>query len=698
MMTTVSEEGLPDGIPDDIGSPDDITDSNIFNGNISVTDADGDSLTVTLENPPADGAFKSGGVDIIWSGQGTSTLVGTAATDTIITISISDNGDYTVNLNGPIDHSIEDVEDIESFNVTVRASDGAQSSTGTLTVNIEDDSPVDISPDAAFLLNQISATFTGDLDIDDIIDNNVGADQPGSIQFSETLESITDTGLFSGALPISYDVSSDGLTLTGYTVTNPVSSGGVFTITLNPDATPGGDDQYTVTMNATVDGGAMNIDFNAGGYDFKGGNVNWAGFNTTSDDDSKDLLLTPIVAGTGDGTVNTNANEGGIDSNNVGSGQAMRVDFVTDLRGTPLSGKDFSTNQTQEFDGHYNVNGSSAMFTATSGSTIRIKTFDDDDSGILKTVGDGTQDSITAVGIAYGDDKGLISFDEWAAAAKNSDGEATITVNGHDFFVKFDPSGDAGTYEAVVSSVVEGSMISTYTSDGYNSIEYHHESDDSFDDTFKIGDFGTTVVDPGEPVEFEVPVEIIDADGDVASGTIDIFLLPEGSQDFSESLTGESATSTEEAPHIIGSDHTDTLSGDAQDNILYGGDGDDNLSGADGDDTLHGGAGDDTLTGGADDDTMTGGPGADTFKAGDGDDHITDYEKGVDDLNVSEVPGFDHLGNQIIESDEGTAKVVLYDDEAAEIGSITFDNVDFNDPDLDPTDLTTLLGDDDPEA
>jgi Ca2+-binding RTX toxin-like protein len=132
--------------------------------------------------------------------------------------------------------------------------------------------------------------------------------------------------------------------------------------------------------------------------------------------------------------------------------------------------------------------------------------------------------------------------------------------------------------------------------------------------------------------------------------------------------------------------------------------GDDTIDGGAGNDIIYGQAGADIIDGGAGNDILTGGPGTDTFKAGEGDDHITDYEIGIDNLNVSEVPGFDHLGdesgnplgNLIIESDEGTAKLLLFDSGNNKIGSVTFDNIDFDDPSIIPSDLTTLLGDDSP--
>ncbi len=55
--------------------------------------------------------------------------------------------------------------------------------------------------------------------------------------------------------------------------------------------------------------------------------------------------------------------------------------------------------------------------------------------------------------------------------------------------------------------------------------------------------------------------------------------------------------------NVDGSDAADTITGDANGNMLWGWDGADSLSGGDGNDTLNGGAGNDTLTGGNGTDT-----------------------------------------------------------------------------------------------
>ena len=78
--------------------------------------------------------------------------------------------------------------------------------------------------------------------------------------------------------------------------------------------------------------------------------------------------------------------------------------------------------------------------------------------------------------------------------------------------------------------------------------------------------------------------------------------------------------------HLEGSDHGDTLIGDAGDNVLAGGAGNDRLSGGAGDDTLYGYSdllfwrdGDDRLEGGAGADSLVGGQGDDTASYRDSD-------------------------------------------------------------------------------
>ncbi len=119
----------------------------------------------------------------------------------------------------------------------------------------------------------------------------------------------------------------------------------------------------------------------------------------------------------------------------------------------------------------------------------------------------------------------------------------------------------------------------------------------------------------------------------------------------------------------------DTISGGAGDDIIYG---------QEGNDIIDGGSGNDILVGGSGDDILTGGSGADTFNVGDGHDHITDYNKLVDGdkVDISHILDVETQDNQLAVVDNGgKAKLVIYDDAAHtnEIGSVTFDTIDFGD-------------------
>jgi hypothetical protein len=115
--------------------------------------------------------------------------------------------------------------------------------------------------------------------------------------------------------------------------------------------------------------------------------------------------------------------------------------------------------------------------------------------------------------------------------------------------------------------------------------------------------------------------------------------------------------------NLTGGALQDRLTGAADANILYGGAGNDTLSGLAGADLLDGGANDDVLFGGADvdrllgglgNDKLTGGTGTDTlsggtgvdwflFNAGDGVDRITDFQLGVDKIDLLSATSFAQL-------------------------------------------------------
>ena len=246
-----------------------------------------------------------------------------------------------------------------------------------------------------------------DLDLDGMLSNNYGADG-GTVTFASSLHG-SGSGLTSHGIPITYEVSQGGLTLTG--LADGVT---VFVITLDPVTAT-----YSVDMNGIVDS-RSEVEFSSGAYNFEGGNTEWNRFvpigetvDQPIDNNSSDLLLTPEIDGLPAGSINTSANAGGVGiGGNVGTAagggiETFRVDFVTDVRGNPHSvgGGNYDTLAKRDhvFDGHYSVNGSTAVLTATTGSTVNIAASTDNDGG-NNVVGDGALDEITNVSIKFNAD------------------------------------------------------------------------------------------------------------------------------------------------------------------------------------------------------------------------------------------------------------------------------------------------------
>ena len=122
-------------------------------------------------------------------------------------------------------------------------------------------------------------------------------------------------------------------------------------------------------------------------------------------------MLTPQLNHQFGSSINTNANEGGVGTEGCGPAlggaiETFRIDFVTDLRGDPESvgGGDYDTLSKRDhiFDGHYNTNGASAEFTATSGSTVNFKAINDSDADGDVVGPEGAHVALTAVSIKFG--------------------------------------------------------------------------------------------------------------------------------------------------------------------------------------------------------------------------------------------------------------------------------------------------------
>lgn len=178
---TLYEEGLQvddgapyDGIPETLGDPG----STFQGGRFGISDPDGDTLTITLSGP--DG-LSSDGQAISWeynwdADSGSGTLVGSAGDQEVVNIDINDSGEYNVRLNGPVDHADTTGEDALSFNVGVTASDGTASTSGNLTINIADDSPIGENTTHALAVQQTDTNLMITLDVSGSMGNPSGVD------------------------------------------------------------------------------------------------------------------------------------------------------------------------------------------------------------------------------------------------------------------------------------------------------------------------------------------------------------------------------------------------------------------------------------------------------------------------------------------------------------------------------------------
>jgi len=134
---TLSEEGLAGGHTESATE----TRATNVSGTLQFSDADNDHLTFTLGAPS--GLYASGGQALTWNGDGSAAnpLVGTAGGKVILTATIDDQGHYTVNLSGPLDHPVRNTEDTLTLSLGVQVHDGQTTSTASLDVTVRDDSP-----------------------------------------------------------------------------------------------------------------------------------------------------------------------------------------------------------------------------------------------------------------------------------------------------------------------------------------------------------------------------------------------------------------------------------------------------------------------------------------------------------------------------------------------------------------------------
>jgi len=489
---------------------------------------------------------------------------------------------YEVELLKPVKHPLTDdpstqavekaLEDNLMLQVQVKVTDSDGSfNTGSFSVSIDDDTPVNYTPQNQTITNLGGGIITGDLNVV----ANVGADGLGSLKltsfkYGETTQTTAgQTTLTSGGEKIS--VEGFGTTqLTGFIMLNGVKTT-VFTMSLDADS-----DNYNFNLIRPIDDGSGSIPINLNSLETSSTTFKALSFGNGS---GEGILFTGISGGSSS-TVNPSkqgntVNSVGVGSQSINDGQILALDFVTD----PVAAKSGSQ-EYYNYSEHYAINNFSFQLVQGGPGTVTVRAYDaddDDPSGTNQAthsaalVTGGGQDTITAIwvnGVALNlNDPTKVVFD-------GSGGYTILGLN------KFD-------------TVMVG------TADGYSRLEIENPTSTT-GDSYDIGTFSYQKVTSGTAIDLSFGTSASDTDGDSATGTISIGL--------------------------------DVA---AAGNTITGGDGADTLLGGTGIDTLSGGPGNDTLIGGLGNDILEGGAGADVFVWKLGDAGASGAKDIIRDFNVA---------------------------------------------------------------
>ena len=264
-------KGLPHGLVG--GTNDDATTaSNTATGTLTGTGGDG-ALSFSFSNLNATTATI--GQDTVtygWnstSNRLTATITASAIAgrtgSTLFTVDLNPlTGNYVFNLVTPVAHANSSTENDASVVLTFLVGDSdadtgaGDTGTGTLTVNLDDDMPINFTADPMRIENGVNAVGSGALNFYE----SIGADG-GHVAFNVSNNTALTTtggaGVTSGGLAVNLYVSADGTVLTAKTGADATGNGGttIFTVTLNPNGTAEASDIYTVTFSRALDDGSQ---------------------------------------------------------------------------------------------------------------------------------------------------------------------------------------------------------------------------------------------------------------------------------------------------------------------------------------------------------------------------------------------------------------------------------------------------------
>ena len=542
VTVNVSEEGLAGGLQDATGNPD-TTDATSSEGVLQISNASG-NVSITLTQPTE--ILTSGGISVTWQGDGTQQLTAMAGNKEIAKVTIDNSGHYTFNLLGSIDHNGVNVEDVKSINVGINVADSFSSATASLTVGVEDDSPVAVNNRDSVAMVDTNLLIV--LDTSNSMNESSGINAETRLQSAvKSIERLMDRYDQFGEIRVRLiSFSSNAETIGTQWVTLEAAK-----IILDGILTTGGTTNYdgaiANAMSAFNDPGKI-ADAQNVSYFFSDGDPNRGdgSSNVLSNVGSKfgiDSGIQAVEEGTWKNFLNTNQ----IKSYAIGMGSGITdVSYLDPIAYDGQAQKDTGgvvVTQLSDLDGVLANTVSILTGQLLSGNLLAAHSGVGADGGYVK--------SITVEGVVYTYDQvrdtvsnasnGLVHFD---AATKN----LTVTLStGGQFTVDMDD----GSYQYKAPTSLSTALV------------------EHFD------------------------YVISDKDGDLASASVNIDV------DKAHLVSGTSGNDM-----LAGSASPDIMTGREGDDVLMGMVGKDVLLGGDGNDTLTGGADDDTMTGGLGADTF----------------------------------------------------------------------------------------------
>ncbi|WP_442778550.1 VCBS domain-containing protein [Cobetia sp. L2A1] len=605
----VSEEGLEGGIADSDAADGftDTTDATTVTGTVTVTDVDSDSVSLVLTEPTT--TLTSGGSAVTWSGSGTQSLIATdAAGNEVATVTIDDTGAYTFTLSQAVDHS-EDGEDVLSLDFGVLATDAeGASSTGTLTIGIEDDAPEQQEAQS------FSATLV-DTNLTIILDVSGSMGEDDGINGETRLESaISSIKTLIGAYDDFGDVRINLVTFSTVATAQDAWLSVDEVVDILDDLVADGVTNYDSALAAAMenysqDGALENAQSIS--YFFSDGSPNYG----DGDSSQLDVLVGNTVYYSDRGISPQEEEiwtdflvENGVKSYAIGLGEG-----VTESNLDPIA-----------YDGSAVENLDSTVVT----------NFSDLDDSLADTVQGAVSGQLitgsSVDGSLLGADGGYLKQISIDGTTYDYDPDAnTVTATGTN-----NSTYDADSFELSISTELGGTMLFNTNTGDFTYTPPENISARS-SDTFAY----VTVDNDGDTNESSVSIDV---------DKLTVLIGTDGN----DTLTGD-GDGPFYADYLIGEGGSDTLSGGIGSDRLEGGSGNDTLRGGSGNDTLAGGSGNDLLVGGAGNDILTGGDGADTFAWLSGDDVNSEGGMATDTITDFSAAGGDVLDlSDLLQADE----------------------------------------------